>query len=316
MTMRRPLYFTLSDANFSPRAFAMLKSLREFDSISTIFLFVIGEISPNLRIEFEKIHVEIKSVNEILPSEILSHVQNSRSYLSTLWTYPALILDREIEKKSDWTDIVYLDADLYFFGSPEVCWKEIPQGNIAIVRHNFSERLAELFPDSGEFNVSWVSMPVNDIGRKCARKWAEECYSLCPDTPIQLNGRTIYGDQRYLDTWPTTFKNSLTILENPGIGLAPWNFENYEISPNRPWTVDGKNLIFYHFSSHQFGFKFARRMGRTYSQVSEIPIGLYKEYENQLKQSVKVLGMASWKSRYVPFPKRVLDYCERIIRNS
>jgi hypothetical protein len=316
MITNNPLYFTLSDASFAPRTLAMLKSLRRFDNTSDITFVAVGDLPEKFFPAFEKINVSIKLLSDLLKPEVLSHIKQSRSYLSALWTYPAMILCEEIHKSSNYSDIVYLDADLYFYGDPVECWNEIPAGNISIVRHNFSERLSRSFPESGEFNVSWVSMPVNDVGRSCAMKWAEECFALCPDTPVKHLGRTVYGDQRYLDTWPELYGGLLTVFQNPGIGLAPWNYENYKIDFLGNWTINNQTLVFYHFSSHQFGFFLSRKMGRTYSKVAKIPKYLYLEYERELRLAVNDLGLVNWKSRYTPIWKRFTDYLDREIRLS
>lgn len=311
MTPSNPLYFTLSDANFAPRTLAMLNSLRRFDSTSDIIFVTVGNFPENFASVFESIDVRIVNLDDLIEPSKLDYIQGSRSYLSSLWTYPSILLDQFIGEQTGYSDIVYLDADLYFYGDPNICWDEIPVGNIAIVRHNFSERLASAFPESGEFNVSWVSIPTTDIGRRCAREWADECYELCPDVPVEHLGRVVYGDQRYLDTWPDKFRGALTIFKNPGVGLAPWNFENYNIQHDEIWKVNNHKLVFFHFSSHQFGFFLARKMGRTYSQVSKVPRRLYKDYEKELTLSVELLGLSSWKSRHSSFHSRVFSYVQR-----
>ena len=311
MITNNPLYFTLSDANFAPRTLAMLTSIRKYDTTSDLFFVAVGDFPGHYFQAFEKIDVRVKFLEELIDCSVLTKIQESRSYISTLWTYPSIIMNSIIQSDCDHSDIVYLDADLFFFGDPDWCWSEIPTGNISIVRHNFSERLAKEFPESGEFNVSWVSMPTNDVGRGCAKLWAEECYALCPDVPVEYEGRTIYGDQRYLDRWPKLFGESLTVFENPGIGLAPWNYENYVIDYGDSWEVDSQKLVFYHFSSHQFGFFLARRMGRTYSKVSQVPKKLYREYEQELSSAARNLGLVYWKSRYEPFYQRLVNYFQR-----
>jgi hypothetical protein len=314
MIRNNPLYFTLSDANFAPRTLAMLTSIRKYDTNADLLFVVVGKLPERFFQAFEKINVQVRFLPELLDSSVLKQIQESRSYISTLWTYPSIILNTLIQSNCDHSDIVYLDADLFFFEDPGWCWGEVPTGNISIVRHNFSDRLAKEFPESGEFNVSWVSMPSNDVGRQCAKLWAEECYALCPDVPVEHEGRTIYGDQRYLDRWPELFGESLTVFQNPGIGLAPWNYENYLIEYGGSWEVDSQKLVFYHFSSHQFGFFLARRMGRTYSEVSKVPKKLYRDYEQELSLAARNLGLVSWKSRYEPLCKRLVNYFKRGFR--
>jgi hypothetical protein len=57
-----------------------------------------------------------------------------------------------------------------------------------------------------------------------------------------------YGDQKYLDDWPTRFEN-VVVLQHKGAGLAPWNLAGYTCSiQGKQVYVDEVPLIFYHFA--------------------------------------------------------------------
>ncbi len=297
-----PVYFTLSDANFSPRTLAMIKSLKSFDSEVRFFFFHFGDLTVNQLNIFREHHVEIYSIRNFLGLPFFDSLSTSRDYIELLWTLPSVISRKllTILIDSQYTDLVYLDADLFFFSSPTELWDEIPSHNISIVRHNFPVRLKTQFPHSGEFNVSWVSFPTSTIGIECATDWANNCIRMCPATPTILNGKVVYGDQLYLEDWPSRFSGHLHVIEHPGAGVAPWNYEKYQLTKIAPFLVDSLPLIFYHFSSHQFGFFLARKMGTTYSAVSPIPAEIYNYYENFLLEASLELGFDKWKSRFEP----------------
>ena len=313
---RKVLYVTLSDSDFAPRTITMLESLRKFDVFSEFLFVTVGEFSAEELGAIRLLNIPTAPIEEIISKILYEQIISSRSALSSFWTFPSVVISKLISKDSSFSDIVYLDADLYFYGDVQECWEEIPFGNLGIVRHNFSKRLESSFPDSGEFNVSWVSFPKDEFGKNVAEEWAQQCLEQCPDAPIVYNGKTIYGDQRYLDEWPIKYEKKLTQISHKGVGVAPWNYENYSISFEKNWKVDENNLIFYHFSSHQFGFALARRMGTEYSKVKPIPVKLYIEYENHLAKIAIELGKTNWKSRYTPLSLRALNYLLRLLRKN
>ncbi len=317
---RSPVYFTLSDGGFSPRTLAMIRSLKSFDKEAQVLFFHFDDLSANQLNVFAESGAEVYSICKYLGATLYNSLAGSREYLELLWTLPSVLANELLMNLVDshYTDVVYLDADLFFFSSPTHIWEEIPQNSVSIVRHNFSVRLETQFPHSGEFNVSWVSFPTNKIGLECASEWAKECIRLCPATPTILDGKLIYGDQLYLEDWPSRYSGYLHVIQNPGAGVAPWNYENYEITKMAPFLVNSSPLIFYHFSSHQFGFLLARKMGTTYSAVSPIPIEIYNTYEASLSEACKALAFYNWKSRFEPsyirFYKHLMRRFKRSIR--
>lgn len=170
-------------------------------------------------------------------------------YFTCTPSLPLYILNRHAEIEM----ITYLDADLYFFSDPQPIYDEIGCHSIAIIEHRFAERLRskEVF---GRFNVGWITFRRDATGLACLRDWRNCCNDWCYDR-LQ-DGR--FGDQKYLNEWPEKFGN-LIILQQKGINVATWNFENYDFKlvDNRI-LVDEGSLIFYHFQ----GLK--RLLGRVY----------------------------------------------------
>jgi hypothetical protein len=138
--------------------------------------------------------------------------------------------------------VTYVDADLWFFADPAPIYHELGVGSVGIVAHRFPEHL-KVMERHGIYNVGLLVFRRTTAALECLTWWREQCLEWCYDRSEP--GR--YGDQKYLDDWPSRFEGVL-VLEHPGVGLAPWNLSRYDIEHRGgKILVDGKPLIFYHF---------------------------------------------------------------------
>ncbi|MFA6224310.1 MAG: hypothetical protein WC647_18575 [Desulfomonilaceae bacterium] len=138
--------------------------------------------------------------------------------------------------------ITYLDADLFFFQSPESVFQEMDNASVGIIGHRFPPKLKRL-ELHGIYNVGWLTFRRDDNGINCLNWWRDRCIEWCYDRTE--DGR--YADQKYLDDWPTRFKG-VKVIEHKGANLAPWNVDNYRLSPAfEKVLVDDQPLVFFHF---------------------------------------------------------------------
>jgi len=139
--------------------------------------------------------------------------------------------------------ITYLDADLYFFDSPERLFQETEKDDVVILPHRFPEakRHREVH---GIYNVAWVSFRRSDSGLRCLDWWRERCLEWCHDY-VDESGR--YADQGYLNDFGKLF-GGVRSLTHPGANLAPWNLETHVVTEQDGRVfADGLPLVFYHF---------------------------------------------------------------------
>ncbi|MGF1579659.1 MAG: glycosyl transferase [Gemmataceae bacterium] len=138
--------------------------------------------------------------------------------------------------------LTYVDADINFFHSPEEVFDELGDRSVGIIEHRFAPHLRHA-ASRGIYNVGWLSFRNDEDGLACLNWWQDRCIEWCYD---RLEDDR-YADQKYLDVWPTKFKN-VAVLQHKGANLAPWNLPNYVIRMDRDglW-VDDQRLIFYHF---------------------------------------------------------------------
>ena len=142
----------------------------------------------------------------------------------------------------------YLDADLMFFSSPTVIYKELGDASILITGHRFPEQLKDL-EVFGRFNVQCQVFRNDETGLCCLRRWREQCLAWCYDR--LEDGK--FADQKYLDEWPELYGEHLVVSKHPGVGVAPWNVADAHLTyAVEGWHVDNQPLIFYHFHGLKF----------------------------------------------------------------
>ena len=189
--------------------------------------------------------------------------------------------------------ITYLDADLFFFASPEPIFAELGDGSILISEHRYPPALSHLIIH-GIYNVGLLTFRNDTKGQACLEWWRERCLEWCFDRPEE--GK--YADQKYLDDWTVRFEG-VVVLQNKGAGLAPWNWTNYAITTGRNgFLVDGQPLIFFHYhslkilSSWLYDPVYA---GKLYGEVSRrMTKALFKDYMQALRSA------ADWARKSAP----------------
>lgn len=139
--------------------------------------------------------------------------------------------------------ITYVDADLYFYASPEPLFAEMGERSILITPHRYPPHLKgqEVY---GLFNVQYQGFRRDAAGLACLERWRDQCLDWCYDRAE--DGK--YGDQAYLDEWPELYGDRLAILQHRGGGVAPWNWSGMPIIRHGNSVLVGNDqLIFYHF---------------------------------------------------------------------
>jgi len=166
------------------------------------------------------------------------HRERLEYYFTCTPSLPGFLFERQPEIDL----LTYLDADLFFFDSPEPIFDELRPASIGIIEHRFPPHLRD-WGRYGIYNVGWVSFRRDAAGQECLRWWRERCIEWCYDRCE--DGR--FADQKYLDDWPDRFRNVVS-LRHGGANVAPWNVMQYCVESVKGRAhIDGTPLIFYHF---------------------------------------------------------------------
>ena len=239
----RNFFCTYGDENYLPHVLSLLSSLRTQAANFRLLLLCLTEEAYRRVKPQEADDFRIHSIRDLeLADPELPKVKNGRSLIeyyftcTPCWTRLAM----EMEPEADW--MTYLDADLYFYQSPNDVMTQLEKYSVGITPHRFPESLRHL-EVNGKFNVGWVSFRRDANGQNCLEDWRVKCLEWCFDRAE--GGR--YGDQKYLDDWPDRF-SGVKVLEDHGINLASWNVGAGKLTAKGKVLIDGQPLIFYHFS--------------------------------------------------------------------
>jgi hypothetical protein len=184
-----------------------------------------------------------------LSDDILS-LKKERKIHEYCWTLKAIFIETILNKYPDVMRVTFMDSDLYFWGDPEMIFKEHPNCSVLLSREEkykpewkpyFIKRITKI---TGEYNSGFISFKRDEMGISCLKWWKEKTIEACK---IDFkNG--IFGDQKYLNDMPKLFVNICDIT-TPGVNIGPWNYLKYTFSEKDDHIfIDQFKLVFYHFS--------------------------------------------------------------------
>jgi hypothetical protein len=271
-------YFgTLFDKNYLTRGLALYNSMINHVDDFKLFVLCLDEdtfdyfqlrdlkhIEP---IRLKTIEDEYKDLNRVKPQ------RNIVEYYFTLSPIFPLYL---LEKYPEISFITTIDADIYFYSTPQSIFDEFENYSIMITAHDFPYELNQL-ESYGKFNVSFQSFRRDDEGLACLRYWKNQCIEWCKD--YLEEGK--FADQKYLDDWTEKY-SKVQIIQGKGAGIAPWNISKYRLKKNNNVVYCDENpLIFFHFHGLRFlSNKLVIHGLKSYDVISSkfIKNHVYKEY--------------------------------------
>lgn len=250
------VYCSLWDKNYMLKGLALHASLMLHARPFHLYILALDDETFWLLDELGLDSVTIIPLHVVESRLNLLPVRTSRNWMEYCWTlasqFMQFLLQRDITNSMN--RLTYLDADLFFFSSPEPVFDAMADASIAIVPHRFHAGNIRLAVN-GVYNVGWLTIKNDQVGTACLNKWAAQCRDWC----YHRNEDGKFGDQGYLDSWPAEYGAACTVIAHIGAGLAPWNVMVYGIHQADPpcLTDYGPDrtayhcpLIFYHF--HEF----------------------------------------------------------------
>ncbi|MCE1225287.1 MAG: glycosyltransferase [Geobacteraceae bacterium] len=242
-------YCTYFDKNYLVRGVALLSSLNRHEKDFVVYAVCLDELTLNILHKLRLPNVIAVPLHEVeFGDAALAFAKSNRSKVEYYWTLTPSII-RYLLERFRLEFLTYLDADLFFYSSPDPIYMELGNASVLIHGHRFAADKQHL-AIHGNYNVGLMVFRSDSDGMACLSWWRERCNEWC--YARVENGK--YGDQLYLDHFKQLFDN-VRVLQHPGAGIAPWNHEQYRISrhpENGAVLIDGYPLIFYHFSALKF----------------------------------------------------------------
>jgi len=274
-------FCTLFDSRYLTRGIALYESLKRHCPSFRLYIFAFDDLTRQLLTRLALPGVTVIPLEEFEDTELLK-VKPTRTHAEYCWTSTSSAILYILERYGA-ERCTYLDADLCFFGSPQVLLDEMKDASILITEHRYTKRY-DKSKKSGKYCVQFICFRNDPRGMEALRWWRERCLEWC--YARVEDGK--FGDQKYLDDWTTRFPG-VHVLEHLGGGVAPWNVQQYV--PHEP---DGRlraterssgrefDVIFYHFHYVRFYTNGLIDLGRRLLSKSVMRI-FYRPYLRELE---------------------------------
>jgi hypothetical protein len=237
-------YVTYFDQRYVARAHVMLRSLRRHDPAAEIFVFCFDRHARELTAELGDTKLFLLSPQDLYAFDPSLAKCNDRKTNAFRATHKAAIAWYVLNQRRDLSSVAHIDADTYFFSSPEPLFAEIGSASVALSPHRyvFNQQRTEWF---GRFNAGFIYWRSDRVGVRCLTDYRADCIAWCEPQSMP-DGR--FMNQGYLSKWPQRY-HGVHVIEHPGVNLAPWNVAGVRIGEGREILIDGRPLVFFHFSS-------------------------------------------------------------------
>jgi len=241
---------TLFDSNYIDKGLALYHSLSKACNNFIIYIFAFDAVSFELLKQMNLKKAHIIGLDEFETNQ-LRELKKIRSKGEYCWTCTPVIIEYVLEHYG--ADMcTYVDADLYFYKSPQILLQELIQSGCSagVVEHRFpnTPHGRQALRRSGKYCVQFNTFKNDVSGRKLLSLWKNQCLEECS---IDMG-----GDQKYLTNWGEKY-STVHEYQHIGGGVAPWNLMRYKIKrdANGLNVISKKEkfeLIFYHFQGIQY----------------------------------------------------------------
>jgi hypothetical protein len=234
-------FCTYFDSRYLSRGRAMYESLQTHGGTIRLFVLCLDEETHAAMAPLPDVRaIRLTDLEGTWPELVAA--RSGRSLLEYYYTCTPALLAFVFAQHPDVHLLTYLDADLFFFASPEPLFAELGDGDIGIIEHRFPPELQRL-EEYGRFNVGWVTLRRAASALGCLERWRAQCLEWCYDRVEPER----FGDQKYLDAWPGLHEG-VVVLRHKGANVAPWNVGRYTLRQAVDQVfVDEATLLFYHF---------------------------------------------------------------------
>ena len=210
-------YVTLFDSTFLPQGLSLHASMIRNAGNFDLTIIAMDDAVQCVLVDMKLPHVRVVPLHEA-ETDALRKVKPSRSIAEYCWTITPFAADVVFSRTSA-ERVTYLDADLWFRGSPEPVFAEMElSGAVALITDHAYAPEYEQSDIYGRFCVQF--MPFDRFGSADIRQmWQNQCIDWCYAEPSE--GR--FGDQKYLDEWPARYGADVHVLRDLSLLQAPWN---------------------------------------------------------------------------------------------
>ena len=278
-------FVTLFDSNFLPIGMTLHSSLMKYAQPFHLWILCMDQLVEAQLGELLLPNVTLIPLREVETREQLN-VKLDRTAAEYCWTLTPFTPQYVFERDSRVQRVTYLDADLFFFDDPQIIFKEFSQSGkqVLITDHNYAPEYEQSLK-RGRFCVQFMTFTKSKGALKVMKWWQARCIEWC--FARAEDGK--FGDQMYLDSWPTLFASEIHVLSQPEMALAPWNV-SYLLGINH----SAIKPVFFHFHGFRVVSTNRMLMYRGY-KISHSGQRIYSEYADAVEANLIIIYQ-KWKT--------------------
>lgn len=225
-------YVTIFDSLFLPQGLALHQSLLRHGGDFTLWTLCMDDQACDVLAKLQLAHLRPLRLSQLVDQR-LKDIKLCRSSCEYCWTLTPYSFKFVFDVDPNVQRVTYLDADMWLRQSPAPVFKELDASGkaVLITEHAYSPEYdqAEV---SGQYCVQFLTIKRHD-GEAVRQWWEDRCIEWC--FARAEDGK--FGDQKYLDVWPTMFELDVHVLRDKERFLAPWNVNRFPRG----------NAVAYHF---------------------------------------------------------------------
>ena len=264
-------YVTLFDSLFLPQGLALHNSMERFIKVYKLWILCVDD---EVYLSLSKLNLDNVQLLQLrhVETEDLIRVKSTRSKGEYCWTLTPFAATFAFNSDKSITRITYIDADTWFLSSPQIAFEELEKSgkSVLITKHAYSSDY-EFSNSSGIFCVQFMTFVRGDSD-DILRWWQDRCIEWCYN--YYEDGK--FGDQLYLNSWPTLFPTKVHILSYGGFTLAPWNVQRFPYS----------DAFLFHFQGLRIINRNSVVLGPALATPSQVLTYIYKPYLLDIKSSL------------------------------
>lgn len=262
------IFCTLFDSNYMDKGLALYESMKNNFSEFKLYILTMDERCEEILRDLNFKNIIVIGLMEFIMQEKLRDIYSKRSKAEFCWTCTPHLIEYILKKYNE-KICTYVDADVYFFADCKCLIDEIGLKSVQIVEHRFTNKIQDRIAEkqSGKYCVEFNTFKNTRVGLELLQWWKDRCRESCgTDT-----NNEVFGDQKYLEHWENN--KNVSILQNEGGGVAPWNIAQYRLSNN----CNGQEIVLINKKSKKtFPLIFYHFHNITYQEETVVNIGVYQ----------------------------------------
>jgi hypothetical protein len=218
-------YVTLFDLRYAPQGIALHRSLLRHAGEHRLWIVCMDDAVESLLTRLALPNVSLIHLGGIETASLLA-AKAERSRQEYCWTITPSTFDAVFDRDATVRRVTYVDADLWLRADPGPTFAEFEASGAAvqITEHAFSPE-HDLSHRSGKYCVQFLTM-VREDSTPVRTWWMDRCAEWCFNR--HEDGK--FGDQKYLDDWPSRFGHLVHVARDRSWFQAPWNARRFPYS--------------------------------------------------------------------------------------